>query len=110
MKLFAAVIFSVLLTTLTAYEISDIVSARIESCRGCSLNRLPEVKKFIMDDAPFYERLEVKFITGAPPELVLLGEGDRELERLPLSQLNRQECNDLVQEKGFVKKSKKSDL
>ncbi|KAL0841677.1 hypothetical protein ABMA28_013951 [Loxostege sticticalis] len=110
MKLFSAVFLCALFTTLPAYEISDIVSARIESCRGCSLNRLPEVKKFIMEDAPFYERLEVKFITGAPPELVLLGEGDRELERLPLSQLGRQECNDLVKDKGFVKKAKKSDL
>lgn len=62
-----------------------------------------------MDDAPNYERLEVKFITGAPPELVLLGEGDRELERLSLSQLSRQECNDLVQERGFTLKNKNKD-
>lgn len=63
-----------------------------------------------MDDAPNYERLEVKFITGAPPELVLLGEGDRELERLSLSQLSRQECNDLVQERGFTLKNKDKEL
>ncbi|CAG9783451.1 unnamed protein product [Diatraea saccharalis] len=96
--------------TISAYELSDIVSARIESCRGCSLNRLPEVKKFILDDAPFYDRVEVKFITGAPPELILLGEGDHELERLPLSQLGRQECNELLQTKGFAKKDKKSEF
>lgn len=63
-----------------------------------------------MEDAPFYERLEVKFITGAPPELVVLGEGDNELERLPLSQLTRAECNDLVKNKGFLKKDKKSEF
>lgn len=63
-----------------------------------------------MEDAPFYERLEVKFISGAPPELVLLGEDDRELERLPLSNLDRQECNDLVLHKGFTKKSGKSEF
>ncbi|XP_030034603.1 selenoprotein M-like [Manduca sexta] len=80
------------------------------SCRGCSLNRLPQVKQFVMDDAPKYDRLEVKFISGAPPELVLLGDGDRELERLPLSQLNREECNELLQERGFTKKPSKSDL
>lgn len=74
------------------------------------MNRLPEVKKFVMDDAPFYDRLEVKFISGAPPELVLLGEGDRELERLPLSQLSRQECNELVQSRGFAKKKDNKEL
>lgn len=63
-----------------------------------------------MDDAPKYERLEVKFISGAPPELVLLGEGDRELERLPLSQLSREECNKLVESRGFTQKSKDKEL
>ncbi|XP_075992956.1 selenoprotein M-like [Anticarsia gemmatalis] len=100
----------VILATSAAYDHTDVVSARIESCRGCSLNRLPEVKRFVMDDAPFYERLEVKFISGAPPELVLLGEGDRELERLPLSQLTRQECNDLMQSRGFSKKKENKEL
>ncbi|XP_014362249.2 selenoprotein M [Papilio machaon] len=93
-----------------AYEKSDIASARIESCRGCSLNRLPEVKSFIMEDAPKYERLEVKFISGADPELILLDSNDRELERLLLSRLSRSECNDLVQSKGFSKKITNSEF
>ncbi|XP_059061228.1 selenoprotein M-like [Achroia grisella] len=105
--IFSCVIFA---AGALAYENSDILSARIESCRGCSLNRLPEVKKFVMDDAPSYERLEVKFITGAAPEVVLLGEGDVELERLALSHLSRQECNELLQSRGFIKKTKKSEF
>ncbi|XP_026755813.2 selenoprotein M-like [Galleria mellonella] len=100
----------IFVTGAIAYENSDIVSARIESCRGCSLNRLPEVKKFVLEDAPGYERLEVKFITGAPPELVLLGDSDAELERLPLSKLNQQECNELLQNRGFTKKAEKSEF
>lgn len=103
-------IICVIFSICSAYEDTDILSARIESCRGCSLNRLPQVKKFVMDDAPNYDRLEVKFINGAPPELVLLGEGDRELERLPLSQLNRDECNELIRSKGFTMKSSKPEL
>lgn len=63
-----------------------------------------------MQDAPLYDRLEVKFISGAPPELVLLGDGERELERLPLSSLKRQECNELLQSKGFQIKSKKEEF
>ncbi|CAG9585892.1 unnamed protein product [Danaus chrysippus] len=82
----------------------------MQTCRGCSLNRLPEVKRFVMDDAPHFERLEVKFITGAPPELILLGNGDKELERIPLSNLSRQECNDLVKSKGFIRRNDKEEF
>ncbi|KAI8435426.1 hypothetical protein MSG28_003733 [Choristoneura fumiferana] len=100
------VLFCAVTALASAYELSDIVSARIETCRGCSLNRLPKVKQFVMEDAPSYERMEVKFITGALPELVLLDANDHELERLPLSQLDREQCNKLIQEKGFTKKQK----
>ncbi|GBP56822.1 Selenoprotein M [Eumeta japonica] len=108
---FKNVIFITLLCTyVAAFTNEDIVSARIESCRGCSLNRLPEVKKFIVEDVPAYDRVEVKYISGAPPELILLGTADNELERLPLSQLNREQCNELLQSKGFPKKNKKSEF
>ncbi|CAG5011097.1 unnamed protein product [Parnassius apollo] len=100
----------VIFTTTTAYEISDIASARIETCRGCSLNRLPEVKKFVMEDAPNYEKLDVKFITGAEPEIIFLDESDNELERLRISHLSRSECNELIQSKGFSKRDKKTEF
>ncbi|VVC98582.1 unnamed protein product [Leptidea sinapis] len=93
-----------------SYDIADIKYAKIETCRGCSLNRLPEVKKFVMEDAPFYGSLEVKFISGAPPELILLSDKNEELDRLPLSNLSRQECNDLLQSKGFRKEDKKEEF
>lgn len=63
-----------------------------------------------MQDAPEYDRVFVSFINGAPPELVLLDEGDKELERLALSHLDRQHCNELIQSKGFSKKAQKADL
>uniref|UniRef100_S4P4I1 Selenoprotein M n=1 Tax=Pararge aegeria TaxID=116150 RepID=S4P4I1_9NEOP len=97
------------ITSATAYEKSDIISAKIETCRGCSLNRLPEVKSFVMEDAPLYDKLEVKFISGAIPELIFLGEGNKELERLALSELSRQECNDVLLDAGFIKKTKKNE-
>lgn len=132
------IVFSAIITVTTALQEADIVSARIEvrhffsavrrwcyqfyfihsfigllcaqSCRGCSLNRLPEVKKFILDDAPKYERLQVNFITGAPPELILLGEDDAELERLSLSSLTRDQCNELLISRGFKQTANKLDL
>ncbi|XP_053626094.1 selenoprotein M-like [Plodia interpunctella] len=109
MKLIA-IVFCVVLSTAYSYENSDIKSARIETCRGCSLNRLPEVKDFVMNDAPKYDRVEVKFITGANPELVMLGEADQELDRIPLSHLKREECNDLLKDRGFIQKPKQSEL
>lgn len=80
----------------------------LQSCPSCSLNRLPEVKKFIYEDVPKYENVEFKKIQGAIPELVLLNDQDEELDRIPLKQFNRQECNDLLKNKGFILKSESS--
>lgn len=76
-----------------------------QSCPGCSLNRLKDVKTFVYDDVPKYENVEFKRISGHPPELVFLNAADEELERIPLSKLNRRECNELLTEKGFELKS-----
>ncbi|KAL6268118.1 hypothetical protein P5V15_001208 [Pogonomyrmex californicus] len=46
-------------------------SARVESCSGCSLNRLLDIKQFIFEDLPLYDNVEFKHIPGATPELVL---------------------------------------
>ncbi|XP_034941774.1 selenoprotein M-like [Chelonus insularis] len=82
--------------------------AVIESCSGCSLNRLPDVKKFIFEDVPDYERVEYKNIAGAIPELVLY-KNNEEIERLPLSKLTREECNELLVSKGFTREKHLKD-
>ncbi|VEN60099.1 unnamed protein product [Callosobruchus maculatus] len=79
-------------------------------CPGCSLNRLPEVRAFVYDDIPKYENVEWKKISGAPPELIFLNEADEELERYFLSKLNRDECNQLLQSKGFKLKENAKEL
>ncbi|VEN60100.1 unnamed protein product [Callosobruchus maculatus] len=89
---------------------NQIVRARLESCPGCSLNRLPEVRAFVYDDIPKYENVEWKKISGAPPELIFLNEADEELERYFLSKLNRDECNQLLQSKGFKLKENAKEL
>ncbi|XP_015600570.1 selenoprotein M [Cephus cinctus] len=101
---FALVLFAAI--SLGNTESSKYAFARVESCRGCSLNRLPEVKKFVFEDLPLYENIEFKPIPGAIPELILLNENEEEVERLQLSQLNREECNELLSSKGFTKSSK----
>ncbi|NXG44019.1 SELM protein, partial [Psilopogon haemacephalus] len=48
--------------------------------------------------------LEMKHLPGADPELVLLSHRYEELERIPLSDMTREEINQLVQELGFYRK------
>jgi len=59
------------------------------------------VKQFIREDVPHYKDVEFKAIPGHNPDLVLLSEGDEEIERIDLSEKNREQCNDLLKEKGF---------
>lgn len=68
------------------------------------MNKLPEVKKFIFEDVPFFHNVEFKPKPGAPPFLVLLdGEGE-DVERFDLSKMNREECNEFLRELGFFRK------
>lgn len=69
------------------------------------MNRLKEVKAFVTQDLPLYHNLVMKHLPGADPELVLLSRKYQELERIPLSQMTREEINALVQELGFYRKS-----
>ncbi|XP_011308846.1 selenoprotein M-like [Fopius arisanus] len=88
---------------------SAYVRAVVESCSGCSLKRLPDVKQFIFEDLPLYDRTEFKHIQGAVPELVLYDNNNEEVERLQLSRLTREECNDLLQAKGFPRNKRSKD-
>lgn len=69
------------------------------------MNRLKEVKAFVTQDIPLYHNLVMKHLPGADPELVLLSRNYQELERIPLSEMTRDEINMLVQELGFYRKS-----
>lgn len=62
------------------------------------------MKAFVTQDIPLYHNLEMKHLPGADPELVLLSYRYEELERIPLSDMTREEINQLVQELGFYRK------
>ncbi|NWR88983.1 SELM protein, partial [Furnarius figulus] len=66
--------------------------------------RSPQVKAFVTQDIPLYHNLEMKHLPGADPELVLLSHRYEELERIPLSDMTREEINQLLQELGFYRK------
>jgi len=97
------------MSAVSAAEDDQVAKGRVESCSGCSLNRLHEVKQFIFEDLPLYHNVEFKSIGGAKPELILLNEKGDELERIALSKLNRAECNQLLLKKGFYKKASSED-
>uniref|UniRef100_A0A8C0Z5D3 Selenoprotein M n=2 Tax=Canis lupus familiaris TaxID=9615 RepID=A0A8C0Z5D3_CANLF len=85
-------------------RLHGLARARVETCGG-QLNRLKEVKAFVTQDIPLYHNLVMKHLPGADPELVLLGHHYEELERIPLSEMTREEINELVQELGFYRKA-----
>lgn len=62
------------------------------------------MKAFVTEDIPLYHNLVMKHLPGADPELVLLSFRYEELERIPLSDMSREEINQLVQELGFYRK------
>ncbi|CAG5923355.1 unnamed protein product [Menidia menidia] len=74
------------------------------------MNRLREVKAFVIQDIPLYHNLVMKHIPGADPELVLLNHYYEELDRIALSDMTRSEINELLMELGFYKKSEPEDV
>ncbi|KAK9391692.1 selenoprotein M [Crotalus adamanteus] len=65
---------------------------------------MPEVKAFLDEDLPLYHNMDLKYLAGADPELILLNIQFEELQRIPLSDMSREEINQLMQELGFYRK------
>lgn len=99
-------LFCVFLSHLKADDVkkSEVMRARVVSCTGWRLNRLPEVKRFINRDLPLFHNVEFQAKPGASPELLLLNADDEILETIDLSPLEQKECNELLLRKGFYKK------
>jgi len=85
-------------------EKKPVMSAKVVSCTGWRLNKLPEVKRFINRDVPSFHNVEFKSKPGASPELFLLDEDEQPVEIIDLSRFDQKGCNDLLIKKGFFKK------
>merc|ERR1719219_1927081 len=70
---------------------------------------MPQVKRFIYDDLPLFHNCQLKTVGGAKPELFLLNKEDEVVEKISLSDLSREECNNIVTSKGFYKKNDVND-
>ncbi|XP_023933229.1 selenoprotein M-like, partial [Lingula anatina] len=53
--------------------------------------------------------VEFKKVGGAPPDLLLLNKAGEVIKRIDLSKYNREECNQLLIDLGFYKKSDKDE-
>lgn len=62
------------------------------------------MKAFINEDLPLYHNLEMKYIPGADPELVIINAQFEVLERYPLGAMKQKEINQLMKNLGFYKK------
>lgn len=67
------------------------------------------MKRFVYDDIPEYQNAEFKVIPGAVPEILFLNAAGEEVERLSIEKRSREECNQLLVERGFVKKEKEPE-
>lgn len=63
------------------------------------------MKQFVYDDIPLFQDAEFKVIHGAKPEILFLNKDGEEVERLSLEKRSRDECNQLMLERGFQKKA-----
>eukprot|EP00879_Flechtneria_rotunda_P008522 GHRR01008929.1.p1 GENE.GHRR01008929.1~~GHRR01008929.1.p1 ORF type:complete len:247 (+),score=105.31 GHRR01008929.1:110-850(+) len=84
-----------------------------ESCPACRLDAMPELKKFFHESVlkgEYGDKLTVKFIPGATPELVLYDASDKEISREVVSdKLSYDQLHGWVQGKGFAKAADAAD-
>jgi len=85
------------------------VRAEVISCDACSLDRLTEVKAFIFEDVPLYHNVEFVKAPGKPATIAFYDATDKEFLRVPLSDHDREGCNQILLKRGFFKRAHKDD-
>lgn len=86
--------------------------AQIESCKGWRLNKLPEVRKFLLEPghADTYEDLHIKWTGGHSPELTIYDENGSIVEQIDLSPYSVEQLHDLMAQKGVTRKVYSEEL
>eukprot|EP00898_Chlorokybus_atmophyticus_P004302 jgi/Chlat1/4873/Chrsp31S08941 len=100
--LLATLLAAVSLRTVDAK--ADFSRAVFESCSGCKLNRLPELKRFLKQEVEagaFGAAVTVKYIGGHNPDLVLYDGAGIEVVRIDITKYKAEELRHLLQAKGF---------
>lgn len=82
-------------------------SAKIVSCSGWALNRLRELKSFLLDgEAEEYQGVEVEYVQGRKATMYIYDSSGEEVEQITLSDYEtKEDMHRMMQQKGFPKKS-----
>jgi hypothetical protein len=67
------------------------------------LNQFHDVRRWLKDEQRFklYKDVDIRWIQGANPDLLILDDNGRERERIDLTTLNYDELTSMMEEKGF---------
>ncbi len=85
---------------------SNVTRVRAESCIGCRLHRLPEVRDFLLLDVERYSGAEFVRMPGALPTLTFFDREDHAVRRVDLTKdgLTREDINQVMVDMGFKMK------
>ena len=87
---------------------ADSVSrAEIETCSGCKLNRLPDVKRFVTDEesgALSFASVTRKLIPAHNPDIVFYSVENMVVERIDMTKFTFDDLVSLLISRGFVRK------
>eukprot|EP01006_Ploeotia_vitrea_P037045 TRINITY_DN66083_c9_g6_i1.p1 TRINITY_DN66083_c9_g6~~TRINITY_DN66083_c9_g6_i1.p1 ORF type:complete len:196 (+),score=105.52 TRINITY_DN66083_c9_g6_i1:46-633(+) len=72
-------------------EESESTFATLLSCSGCRLNRLPQIKKFIRENAREYPALQVKYVGGDPRIKFVTGRAEQKTLTFDTSKMTEDE-------------------
>lgn len=67
------------------------------------------MKAFVYEDIPEYHNAEFKRLPGLPPVILFLNTDGEVVERLSMERMTREQCNQMMLDRGFRKKEKEPE-
>jgi hypothetical protein len=78
-------------------DASAIVGARVVTCAGCRLNRLPQLRAFLNNEARQYPALEIDYVQGADPVMQFLNKYKRVVTTVDIASMDGRQVQELMQ-------------
>eukprot|EP00759_Apiculatamorpha_spiralis_P007656 PhF_6_TR14895/c0_g1_i2/m.23229 len=100
-----SILVLILLFTVFAFSIVDsthVVGARIESCTGCRLDRLPKLKTFLKTKIHNYPAVDLVWIGAKDPEIIFLDKFKRKVSHHDLAHYDEAGLERLLEEHGIT--------
>lgn len=96
-----------ILVVLATILVAAAIQGEIVSCSSWSLNRLPEVRRFLKDSggASIYKDLTITWKSGAKPVLYVKEDDGTVFEEISLSSMTHSELHYLMKKKGFPERT-----